>query len=118
MDHLQPDDPGRDRQGHGRPGREGPQSRDPRRAALIGLLLVLLLVGGGLYLAHVLRNAAQLQDCVMSGRTNCAPIESSRPRVDEGEPAGPAHREAAGAAREDVGCTRRCRDRDDTRSRE
>jgi hypothetical protein len=101
MDHLQPEDP---------------QSRDPRRAALLGLLLVLLLVGGGLYLAHVLHNAAQLQDCVMSGRTNCAPIESSRPRPDEGELAGSSNREA-GAAREDVDCTRRCRDRDDTRAR-
>ena len=101
MDHLQPEDP---------------QSRDPRRPALLGLLLVLLLVGGGLYLAHVLHDAAQLQDCVMSGRTNCAPIESSHPRLDEGESAASSHHEA-GAAREDVDCTRRCRDRDDTRSR-
>jgi hypothetical protein len=96
---------------------DNPQSRDPRRAALLGLLLVLLLVGGGLYLAHVLHNAAQLQDCVMSGRTNCAPIESSHPRADEGDPADPSHHEA-GAAREDMDCTRRCRDRDDTRSRD
>ncbi len=28
---------------------------DPRRGALIGLLVVALLVAGGLYLAHVLR---------------------------------------------------------------
>jgi hypothetical protein len=107
MDHLEPDDPGRDR----------PHSRDPRRAALLGLLLVLLLVGGGLYLAHVLHGAAQLQDCVMSGRTNCAPIESSHPPLDEGELANPAHHQD-GAARGDVDCTRRCRDRDDTRSRD
>ncbi len=102
MDELEPDDP---------------ESRDPRRAALFGLLLVLLLVGGGLYLAHVLHNAAQLQDCVMSGRTNCAPIEATRPKSDDGEPASAPHR-APGAAREDVDCTRRCRDRDDTRARE
>jgi hypothetical protein len=47
---------------------------DRRRGALIGLLVVLLLVIGGLALAHVLRNMSRLQDCAMSGRTNCVPI--------------------------------------------
>lgn len=47
---------------------------DSRRGALIGLLITALLVIGGVYLVHVLRNTAQLQDCVMSGRTNCAPL--------------------------------------------
>ncbi len=42
-----------------------------RRGALVGLVLVLLLVGGGLLLTHVLRNMAQLQDCALSGRSNC-----------------------------------------------
>ena len=46
-----------------------------RRAALVGLVFILLLVLGGLYLAHALRALSQLQDCVMSGRSNCAPIE-------------------------------------------
>jgi hypothetical protein len=46
-----------------------------RRAAVAGLVFVLLLVLGGLYLAHALRAMSQLQDCVMSGRSNCAPIE-------------------------------------------
>jgi hypothetical protein len=50
---------------------------DSRRGALIGFGLVLLLIVGGLVLAHVLRGTAQVQDCVMSGRTNCAPIDSS-----------------------------------------
>ena len=52
---------------------------DPRRRALLGLLLVVLLVVGGLLLARVLKNVSNLQDCVMSGRTNCAPIDSSKP---------------------------------------
>ena len=48
-----------------------------RRAALAGLVFILLLVLGGLYLAHELRGVSQLQDCVMSGRSNCAPIDST-----------------------------------------
>ena len=54
-----------------------PEVPDSRRGALIGLGLVLVLIVGGLVLAHVLRGTARLQDCVMSGRTNCAPIETS-----------------------------------------
>jgi hypothetical protein len=55
------------------------EAPDSRRGALIGFVLVLLLIVGGLVLAHVLRSTAQVQDCVMSGRTNCAPIETSSP---------------------------------------
>jgi len=80
--------------------REAP---DPRRAGLLGLLLILLLVCGGVYLAHVLRGASQLQDCVMSGRTNCAPIETSAAKADAGrartsDPAVPAVNAAGGPA--------------------
>jgi hypothetical protein len=59
---------------------EEPEVPDSRRGALIGFGLVLLLIVGGLVLVHVLRGTAQMQDCVMSGRTNCAPIETSSPR--------------------------------------
>jgi hypothetical protein len=52
--------------------RRAPDSRWP---ALIGLLATLLLVLGGLFLVHVLGRVSRLQDCVMSGRTNCAPID-------------------------------------------
>jgi hypothetical protein len=47
--------------------------QDRRRAALM-LVLVLVLVIGGVMLVHVLRDMAAIQDCAMSGRTNCAPI--------------------------------------------
>jgi hypothetical protein len=57
----------------------GPQSDDTRRKALLGLLLVVLLIVGGLLLTRVLHSSAQLQDCVMSGRSNCAPIDSTTP---------------------------------------
>lgn len=50
---------------------------DPRWPALIGLLITLLLVVGGVLLVHELSRTARLQDCVMSGRTNCAPIPAS-----------------------------------------
>jgi hypothetical protein len=49
---------------------------DGRRSALIGLGIVVVLVVAGWFLAHVLRNTSRMQDCVMSGRTNCASIES------------------------------------------
>ena len=49
---------------------------DPRWLALLRLLLVIGFVIGGLMLVRYLRSVSQLQDCVMSGRTNCAPIEA------------------------------------------
>lgn len=54
-----------------------PRVPDPRWGALVGLLIALLLVLGGMLLVRVLGRAARLQDCVMSGRTNCAPIDSA-----------------------------------------
>lgn len=66
------------------PGRdyepEMPRFPDPRRAALVGLVVTLLLVLGGVLLVHILGRAARLQDCVMSGRTNCAPINTAEAR--------------------------------------
>jgi hypothetical protein len=56
---------------------EDPEPPDPPRKALLALLFVAVLVVGGLLLTQVLRHMSQLQDCVMSGRTNCAPIDSS-----------------------------------------
>jgi hypothetical protein len=58
-------------------GEEPGVPRDSRRAALVGLIVTLLLVTGGVVLVHVLGRAAKLQDCVMSGRTNCAPIDAN-----------------------------------------
>jgi hypothetical protein len=61
------------------PRTDEPENRrapDPRWPALIGLLVTLLLVLGGVLLIHLLGRASRLQDCVMSGRTNCAPIDS------------------------------------------
>jgi hypothetical protein len=49
--------------------------QDSRRPALIGLLVVAVLVVVGYYLVTSLRQNANLEDCLMSGRRNCAPIE-------------------------------------------
>jgi hypothetical protein len=48
---------------------------DSRRPALIGLLVVLALVVAAYFLVTALRENANLEDCLMSGRRNCAPIE-------------------------------------------
>jgi hypothetical protein len=50
----------------------GPEAPPSRRGALVGLVVVLLLVIGGLLLTHVLRDMSQLQDCALSGRSNCS----------------------------------------------
>ena len=52
----------------------GPQS-DSRRPAVIGLIVVLVLVVTGYFLVTALQRNASLEDCLMSGRRNCAPIE-------------------------------------------
>ena len=49
---------------------------DPSRVRQIVAAIVLLavLVGGGLWLTGALRGSAATQDCLASGRTNCAPV--------------------------------------------
>ncbi|MFI4909907.1 MAG: hypothetical protein ACHQHL_17680 [Steroidobacterales bacterium] len=46
----------------------------------MGLLITLLLVLSGIFLIRDLTRAGRLQDCVMSGRTNCAPIDPASAR--------------------------------------
>lgn len=48
---------------------------DSRRPALIGLLVVFVLVVVAYFLVTALRKNGQMEDCLMSGRRNCAPIE-------------------------------------------
>ena len=44
--------------------------------AVVGLGLIVVLILGVLFVMHELQHAAAIQDCVASGRTNCAPISS------------------------------------------
>ncbi len=46
-----------------------------RTARLAGLAVILFLAVIGLFLAQRLRSQSNLEDCFLSGRTNCAPIE-------------------------------------------
>jgi hypothetical protein len=46
-----------------------------RSRALIGLVVVAVLVVAAIYLVNALRNESKLEDCLMSGRSNCAPIQ-------------------------------------------
>jgi len=39
---------------------------------LIGLVMIVLLILGGLFLSHTLGGMARLQDCALSGRSNCS----------------------------------------------
>jgi len=61
------------------PHADGPRDADPepdsRRPAVIGLIVVLALVVASYFLMTALRQNANLEDCLMSGRKNCAPIE-------------------------------------------
>ena len=44
------------------------------RQLIAAVILLVALVGIGLWLSGTLRGASSIQDCVASGRTNCAPI--------------------------------------------
>jgi hypothetical protein len=53
----------------------GRETDERRTAALIGLIIVLALAIAGVVLVRDLGKESKLEDCLMSGRTNCAPIE-------------------------------------------
>jgi len=51
-----------------------PDQGGSRRPAIAGLAIAVVLLVAGLWLAHELTAASKLQDCLMSGRSNCAII--------------------------------------------
>jgi hypothetical protein len=51
---------------------------DNRRGAIVGLVIAVVLLAVGVWLARDLTAASKMQDCVMSGRTNCNIIEPAR----------------------------------------
>ncbi len=63
-------------EGAPRPNDKHPHAgrRDHGPSALLLLGVAVVLVVGGYFLAVKLKSMVQLQNCVMSGRTNCAPI--------------------------------------------
>ena len=55
--------------------RPKPQSGDNRRGAIAGLIITILILVVGWWLAQYLTAASKMQDCLMSGRRNCNVIE-------------------------------------------
>jgi uncharacterized membrane protein len=47
-----------------------------RTAALMGFIVILVLAIAGVVLVRELAKKASLEDCLMAGRHNCAPIEA------------------------------------------
>ena len=67
LDQSPREEPEIEKSSEGRPG--------PSPGTL--LIAFLLVIGLGLFLTVKLREMSRIQDCVMSGRTNCAPISNS-----------------------------------------
>ena len=57
------------------PEQDGGGSRTP---AIAGLVIAVVLLVAGLWLAHELTAASKMQDCLMSGRTNCNVIQPAQ----------------------------------------
>ncbi|RXT34635.1 hypothetical protein [Bradyrhizobium betae] len=55
-----------------------PQSGGNRRGAIAGLIIIIVILGVGWWLARDLTAASKMQDCLMSGRRNCNVIEPAR----------------------------------------
>ena len=47
-----------------------------RTAALMGFIVILVLAIAGVFLVQELRVSTAIEDCLMAGRHNCAPIEA------------------------------------------
>jgi hypothetical protein len=54
----------------------GNNRKGNQRGSLIALGVVVVLFVVGWILAHELYTGGKLEDCLMSGRTNCAPLET------------------------------------------
>jgi hypothetical protein len=62
------------------PGVEDPSDEaDPRTKPFgwVGLLVIAVLVVGGWFLITTLSDDGKMQDCIQSGRRNCAPIDTA-----------------------------------------
>jgi hypothetical protein len=53
----------------------GPEPAARRRGPWIALVVVLVVAGVGWVVVDRMMTMSKLQDCVMSGRKNCAPVE-------------------------------------------
>jgi len=51
-------------------------SEGSRRQLVAACIIIALIVVAGLWLSGALHQTGSIQDCAMSGRTNCAPVEA------------------------------------------
>ena len=58
---------------------EDQEAADRQTASLAGVAVTLLLVVVGLFLVHVLHDKAVVEDCLMSGRSNCDAVLANLP---------------------------------------
>jgi uncharacterized membrane protein len=58
---------------------EDQESADRQTASLAGVAITLLLLVVGLFLVHELHNKAMIEDCLLSGRSNCDAVLNSLP---------------------------------------
>ncbi len=49
-----------------------------RRGALVALVVVVVIIAAVVLLIGRLRESGRMQDCLASGRSNCAPVEAPR----------------------------------------
>jgi hypothetical protein len=52
------------------------EARDRRAANIFLLVAAVLLIAAGVWLANAMINARRADNCLSSGRRNCAPIEA------------------------------------------
>ena len=57
---------------------EGHEEGGSGRQLIAAIIVIAVIMLGGLWLSGVLHRGNTIQDCVMSGRTNCAPSEAQR----------------------------------------
>ena len=48
-----------------------------RRQLIAAVVVIAVIVLAGLWLTGALRRSGDVQDCVMAGRTNCAPVSTN-----------------------------------------
>lgn len=58
---------------------EDQEAADRQTASLAGVAITLLLLVIGLFLVHELHNKAMVEDCLLSGRSNCDAVLANLP---------------------------------------
>jgi hypothetical protein len=59
----------------GEPGEGEEEHRGEKPFGAVGIVVLIVLVGGGIFLVLRLSDMSSVQDCVWSGRRNCAPVD-------------------------------------------